>query len=416
MTEIEKNTVVEFVKNLLFNNLNTEFTNAEIRERIHEYLGYSIAPATLGSIITRRIAYNMPTSSSYRFIKEAGKYMVITEKVYKFVKEKSQVFLCDEEGNLELIWDYNNSNFKTERKNKEYYKKVKIDDKEYRKDIITERISKVPEWVFSYPNVLKGIFSHSISSYRLNLLPKKINKSDIELTNSFNFYNDEINDSWVNVLIFIHKFTNNNNSLIFKGLNKTAFYVLQDSESRWDCLGIKEAISLLNLTKKLAICSAKNFETLDYYEIFCGLIEMKKLGWLPYLDTNRTFEQNYKIFEEYKDREENNIISENLKKLNFLNNYQIEDYIICVPQDKNDLVKEGKAQNNCVGHYYNESIAKGENLIYFIRNKKNPTKSFVTCRYNLTDKSTVEHRTKNNNQYSNWELFNTIDKLINENI
>ena len=143
---------------------------------------------------------------------------------------------------------------------------------------------------------------------------------------------------------------------------------------------------------------------------------MEKLGWLPYLDTNRTFEQNYKIFKEYRDKEKNNLLSKNLKKLNFLNNYQIKDYIICVPQDKNDLIEEGKAQNNCVGHYYNDSIIEGENLIYFIRNKKNPTKSFVTCRYNLTDKSTVEHRTKNNNQYSNTELFMTIDKLINENI
>lgn len=413
MTETEKSTVVEFVRNLLFNNLNTEFTNAEIRERIQKELGYSIAPATLDSVIAKKIAHNMPTS--YLLNKERRTYIVTIEKVYTLVKEKSQVFFCDEENNLELIWDYNNSNFKTARKYQGFDDKVKIDDKKYRKDIVIERISHVPEWVFSYPNILKNIFA--LSSYGLaTRLPKKLNKLDIELVNSFSCDNETI-FTWANRLHFIHKFTNDNNSFIFKNLSKCSLRFLMKWKDHWEHLGIKEAINLLNLTKKLAICSVKNFEEVDNYsDIFLGLIKMKDFGWLPYLDTNRTFNQNVKIFEEYKDREENNIISENLKKLNFLNNYQIEDYIICVPQDKNDLVEEGKAQNNCVGHYYNDSIISGENLIYFIRNKKNPTKSFVTCRYNLTDKSTVEHRTKNNNQYSNWELFNTIDKLINENI
>lgn len=413
MTETEKNTVVEFVKDLLFNNLNTEFTNAEIRERIQEELGYSIAPATLGSVITKKIGYNI--SAPYFFMKETGKYMLTIEKFYTLVKEKSQVFLCDEEGNLELIWDYNNPNFKSERKNNGYYNKVKIDDKKYREDIITERISKVPEWVFSYPNILKDIFTLSKHGI-FNLIPEKINKLDIELVNSFS-YDNETFYIWAERLIFIHKITNDNNSFLFKNLSKNSLKYLMRCEEEWKHLGIKEAINLLNLTKKLAICSVKNFEEIDdYSDIFLGLIEMRDFEWLPYLDTNRTFNQNYKIFEEYKDRKKNNIISENLKKLNFLNNYQIEDYIICVPQDKNDLVKEGKAQNNCVGHYYNDSIARGENLIYFIRNKKNPTKSFVTCRYSLYSKATVEYRTKNNWWYENEKLLNAIDKLINENI
>jgi len=413
MTETEKNTVVKFVKDLLFNNLNTKFTNAEIRERIQKELGYSIAPATLGSIITRRIADN--TSSPYLFIKETGKYMVATEKVYKLIKEKSQVFLCDEEGNLELIWDYNNSNFRSEGVNNGFYDKVKIDDKKYKAYNVTDKIPYLPEWVFSYPNVLKNIFSLSI--FRLDRLPKKLNKSDIELTNFFCPLNDYTNGTWADTLIFIHKFTDNNNSVIFKGLNKIAFNLLLSLENEWSRLGIKEAINLLNLTRKLAICSVKNFEEFDGYgDIFSGLIKMEKLGWLPYLDTNRTFNQNYKIFEEYRDKARNNMLSKYLKKLNFLNNYQIEDYIICVPQDKNDLIEEGKAQNNCVGHYYNDSIIEGENLIYFIRHKENPTKSFVTCRYNLSDKTTVEHRIKNNKWYENADLLNAIDKLINENI
>jgi len=413
MTEAEKSIVVKFVKDLLFNNLNTEFTNAEIRERIQEELGFSIAPATLGSIITKRIADR--TFSPYLFLKEAGRYMVTIEKVYTLVKKKSRVFLCDEEGNLELIWDYNNPNFKSKKENRRYYDQVKIDDKKYRGDSVTDKIPYLPEWAFSYPDVLKNIFS--INVLRLNRLPKKLNKSDIELTNFFCPYICADGSGWEATLIFIHKLTDNNNSFIFKNLSKNTFYFLMRREGDWEHLGIKEAINLLNLTKKLAICSVKNFEEVDSYSnIFGSLIEMEKLGWLPYLDTNRTFEQNYKIFKEYRDKEKNNLLSKNLKKLNFLNNYQIKDYIICVPQDKNDLIEEGKAQNNCVGHYYNDSIIEGENLIYFIRNKKNPTKSFVTCRYNLTDKSTVEHRTKNNNQYSNTELFMTIDKLINENI
>lgn len=415
MTETEKTLVVEFVKNLLFNNLNTEFTNAEIRERIHEYLGYSIAPATLGSIITKRVGNNLP--NPYILVKNPGVYKITIKRIYNLTKEKSQVFLCDKEGYRELIWDYNILNFNYERTIEDVVNNedsVEIGNNTYKKHAIIDKISKLPEWIFSYPNILEEIFS--IRFDKLDFLPKKINKSDIELTNFFCPCN-AINYTWIDALIFIHKFTDNNDSLVFKGLNKKAFLLLQDYEDEWNCLGIKEAVNLLNLTKKLAVCAAKNLEEIyDYCDIFCGLIEMEKFGWSSYLDTNRTFGQNYEIFEEYKDKAKNDIISKNLKKLNFLNNYQIEDYVIYVPQDKKDLVEEGKAQNNCVGYYYNESIIKGENLIYFIRKKENPTKSFVTCRYKLADKSTVEHRTKNNKWYGNENLINAIDKLINENI
>ena len=416
MTETEKTTVVNYVKDLLMNNFDTIFTNEEIRTKINRDLGYSIAPTTLGTIISKKIANQLP--KSYRFIKSRNTYRIVMQKEYRLTKEKNQVFLCDEENNLELIWDYNNPNFKNERKAGRY-NIVKIDNTSYSDFTISSCISSVPEWVFSYPNILKGVFEHSSNFRRL---PRKINKSDIELTFSI-LHSEKIDNEWVSCLLFVHKVTSNikDGSLILKSLNKNAIKLLVSLEEyrRIDILNdnIKEMLGLLDLTKKLATCGAKNFENIDYYDIFIMLIEMKNYGWLPYLDTNRTYRQNLQNFTDYKEKKTDEKLSKNLKRLNFLNNYEInEDYIIYVPQDRNDLVLEGKAQNNCVGHYYNSSIADGKDLIYFIRPKTDFTKSFVTCRFNLNTKSTVEHRLKNNKWFENKKLFNKIDEIINTNL
>ncbi len=113
-------------------------------------------------------------------------------------------------------------------------------------------------------------------------------------------------------------------------------------------------------------------------------------------DLNRGVYYNKEQFKEWENKHRNEILSFNLQKLNFLDNLEIGEYIIKIPQSIEDLQTESRQQNNCVGYYYNDSIIRGENLIYFIRKKDNIDNSYITARYNLRCFDTVEYRRKNN--------------------
>lgn len=87
-----------------------------------------------------------------------------------------------------------------------------------------------------------------------------------------------------------------------------------------------------------------------------------------------------------------------------------------MPQKLDDLIDEGKQQNNCVGSFYNDDIICGRDYIYFIRRKDNPKKSVATARYDTGKKKTVELREKNNKEAHEqfWTLAKEIDTLINK--
>ena len=132
-------------------------------------------------------------------------------------------------------------------------------------------------------------------------------------------------------------------------------------------------------------------------------------------DNNRDIEQNRLNIVSLIDSIKNKKLSVQLQRLNFINNFAIDDYIIIVPQAQADKIDEGKQQNNCVGYYYDESISRGENLIYFLRHKNNPKKSYITCRFNLISRNTAEYRRKNNESVylkKDLEVIKKIDDLI----
>lgn len=115
-------------------------------------------------------------------------------------------------------------------------------------------------------------------------------------------------------------------------------------------------------------------------------------------------------------KELNKKIAKELTELNFINNINIDDeHIVIVPQDVKDLQKEGNQQHNCVGHYYNDSISRGVNKIYFIRKKNNPNASFITCRYHVKSEDTVEARGFSNRFLSDAErdIVNKVTNIIN---
>lgn len=137
------------------------------------------------------------------------------------------------------------------------------------------------------------------------------------------------------------------------------------------------------------------------------------------LDENRGLEHNFDLIKNVSEYEKNLKLSEKMKTLNFINGKVFDKYIVVVPQSQEEKVAEGKMQNNCVGYYYDDSIIEGRNLIYFIRKTDTPNKSYITCRYNLRDKDTVEYRKVNNSDVDNDEeigLVEKISEIITENL
>lgn len=136
-------------------------------------------------------------------------------------------------------------------------------------------------------------------------------------------------------------------------------------------------------------------------------------------DENRSLKKNRDALSELANQEKNARLAEKLQTLNFLNGLTEEGYTIVVPQGISDLQNEGKQQHNCVGHFYNSSILRGENLIYFIRNANRPTHSYMTCRYHVQSGKTIEYRLVNNNavrDVADIAFVNKISKRIKEHL
>lgn len=61
--------------------------------------------------------------------------------------------------------------------------------------------------------------------------------------------------------------------------------------------------------------------------------------------------------------------------------YSDDKYIIFPAPSIASLIDEGTQQGNCVGYMYNDSYINGETEIFFIRELKDVTKSFITLEY-----------------------------------
>jgi hypothetical protein len=83
--------------------------------------------------------------------------------------------------------------------------------------------------------------------------------------------------------------------------------------------------------------------------------------------------------------------------------YQNDNFIAIVPQTMQELIKEGSAQRNCVGDYwtynYGNNIEKGimSRGVVFIRYINSPTKSYITCDFDLETMRIKQYRTTCNN-------------------
>ena len=114
----------------------------------------------------------------------------------------------------------------------------------------------------------------------------------------------------------------------------------------------------------------------------------------------KAVDKNYKLL---KDKEQQELIQKNQKRIKELENLLYEDYYFIVPTTPKELIDEGEQQHNCVGSYYNNSMSNGIGFIYFIRKKNEPEKSYITCRFDVYTKETVEARYKFNDNVSKEE-------------
>lgn len=124
-----------------------------------------------------------------------------------------------------------------------------------------------------------------------------------------------------------------------------------------------------------------------------------------HIDTNKTFKANKELLEGLRDKERNEALAKQLQRLNFINGYHNDNFIVVVPQNHTEKADEGRQQNNCVGYYYDDSILDGRNLIYFVRKIENPSHSYITCRYGVSSRDTVEHREVNNRDVQSREAL-----------
>lgn len=114
----------------------------------------------------------------------------------------------------------------------------------------------------------------------------------------------------------------------------------------------------------------------------------------------KAVDENYKLL---KNKEQQELIQKNQKRIKELENLLYEDYCFIVPTTPKELIDEGEQQHNCVGVYYNDSMSEGNVFIYFIRKKNEPEKSYITCRFDMYTKETVEARYKFNGLVSKEE-------------
>lgn len=277
-----------------------------------------------------------------------------------------------------------------------------------------------------------------VSGYRNNLMPKSFKKlemfiNDLDLIKTIYspYIPNECPKGYIKYLRDNNKKIDYDSLALFKAskkLNKNDFVIYsQIINEHKNCAEwyLNSSSNGRNKFNKIFNVSAKEFnwslrsDFFDWCNVCLEPSTVKVLGerWVDFLDDNRNFKYNSKLIRALLDNKRGEKIIENELKIKAIEKLSNDTYTIKVPETLKDFTDEGQMQNNCVGHYYHNSIAKGENLVYFIRLTKSPEKSYITNRYNISSNKTVETRKVNNtsnNDMNARELIKQIDKMIAE--
>ena len=401
LTREEKNALLNVIIKLLKAHENSVYTSNEILESLEYEL---ISPTVLTNILKAYI--NDMCENANIIVKSTKPYRygyIDTNRVIvidSFKKDKNLLVFSNADNTKTISYDFN-----THKMSENDYI-IQYTNKKLKELFSMLQHHEIKEWLFSYTDLIEE-YSDMIS---INFdCPKGY-------INFLKEHNLTINQETYIKYIMLDKLHGNLRAvdMYYKFMHK--IMALHNTKFTY----FLNNFTFIEKLNKSYIVSAKNFEI--YSNIIRDMKDILDYAYalkdLTIIDTNRGINYNFKLYSMAYGERQNTILNNNLKRLNFLNGLTFNDYVIVVPQRLSDLQNEGKQQNNCVGYYYNNSIKRGENLIYFMRKIDNPKKSVVTCRYNIDDNRTVEHKIFNNSWTDNEqeEIISKIDEIIRKNL
>lgn len=340
----------------------------------------TLSPASIQSSLNRVLEgsiYSLDNIGSYgnspcRY-KIASYEAVICNRTH-VKKERNLLYFDVKEGSNPVIFDFITKTFNVNIDN--------VKNNDYLKAFVADKMYDY-EWIFNYSDNLYDI--EAIIEDRNNIgvktMPKGFAKYIADENITSLCYTDFAN------FILLTKYGEFGINLV----NKDSYY-------KSSVINLLDILGKDTLQKIVVNSAKKGLLSFDFRSMSNCIDILISMNYdvKSVIDINRDFNYNLNTLFKLKDKEKNEALAKKLQKLNFINGLTFDNYVVVVPQTQDDKVAEGKMQNNCVGSYYDESILEGRNLIYFIRKIDSPTKSYMTCRYNIANKDTVEYRLKNN--------------------
>ena len=159
----------------------------------------------------------------------------------------------------------------------------------------------------------------------------------------------------------------------------------------------KYKIDLRYLKEYITLQSTKDEELIHEYFDYIRIAEELKMNLKDkkILYPNNLVEEHNKLFLKIKTLNNPNINKKikAISKILSLNKYEDEKHIIYPASSIEDLIKESAEQHNCVKLYV-DRVANNESQIYFLRQKDNPNKSYVTVE--VYDNKVIQAKSKYN--------------------
>lgn len=376
------------------------FTTATLRE-LAEELNFNVAPASFRSALDRVVGkqsdYTLYSADTkpvfYRLIEEKWK---LTGEIFK---DKSVLHFVNAKENYgDVTYDFATQKWSVSPETM----LASMHNYSYMWILLTHTEWWTEcEWMFNYTKSLETIHDiiHRLDKDDYKTCPDGYIKFLQETETEFNY-------SSLREYIIRQKYGTVGYNLLNSGINESDVKWLVDNNL------IKSLLKCLtyNVKSGYLFNSSQVYDLFDYWRQ-ANIIADKIVP----LDENKPLQVNIKMLQDIIEKEKNEALARQLQKLNFINGLRRNNLVVVVPQNQEEKRDEGRQQNNCVGHYYDNSILRGENYIYFIRKADTPKKSYVTCRFNKDYKKTVEFRAVNNRDVTDSEVYDFI-KLIDNRI
>ena len=418
LTDWQKSALDSVLSNILEENMNAGNSKIKLSDYMGAILdGIGLSEISLQSIIASVNRINeRPSMHNFGAEYKQGNVFIGLPIIYltgNFIKEKNLLIFEDFRNTNSVVYDFIKKSFVDETITKRIYNPYSehgflngIACDNYIQQVILSLVDNTaPEWIFNYLNTTIEISSllTSFSSEELKECPK-----------GFIPYLEETDSALTPTIL--RRFMRREKYGVF-GVNLMESLHLDEED--FDTL-IKS--NIINDLKKILINDIKSGIINEAYEIerfvrlWLKIIHMTEDS-ANLIDTSKGIRVNAEYLQDILYKAKNEALAKKLQKLNFINGIKFADLIVVVPQNQEEKKVEGEMQHNCVGHYYDNSILADRDLIYFIRKQSKPNESYVTCRYNINTKKTVEFRGFGNSLVRDNNVYNFIegiDSLINK--